>query len=69
MVNVFDHRIDQHGDRGAMEVIGAERTLDEETAAGRDPPGTGQAEVGRLGGDPLAFQVRPARGGFNLQMP
>jgi hypothetical protein len=65
----FHHRIDQHEGRGAAEVIRAEWTLDEKTAAGRNPPRTGQAKVGRLGGDSLAFRVRPARGGFNLEMP
>jgi hypothetical protein len=47
----------------------AERALDEESPAGADVPGAGQAEVGRLGRDALSFGVGPSGGGVDLKMP
>ena len=46
----LDHRVDQHPAAAASSTsVDADRALDQEPAAGRDRPGAGQAQVGRLG--------------------
>ncbi len=62
----FDDRVDQDGLRGALEVFARERPLDQESTARRDLPGAGQAQVGRVGGDTITFDVGATRGGINL---
>ncbi len=65
----LDDWVGEHRPCGAIELVSAKVTLDQEPAAGRDGPRTRKAQLGGVGGDLAARPVDTTGGGFDLEMP